>query len=142
MCSSDLDRKSARIIFSEAVLYLAAAPKSNSAYLAVDRAMKAIEEGELQPVPHQLRPDGSGYLYPHDDPRHWLPQKYLEVPRRFYHPGSLGYEERIASRLRRLWRRFSKGRLKKTMEKTCWRRNRSLLLRCMAELSSRRWITS
>lgn len=97
----------ARIILSEAVIYLAAAPKSNSAYLAVDRAMRAIEKGELQPVPHHLRPDGSGYLYPHDDPRHWLPQKYLEVPRRFYHPGSLGYEERIASRLRRLWRRFS-----------------------------------
>ena len=97
----------ARIILSEAVIYLAAAPKSNSAYLAVDRAMRAIEKGELQPVPHHLKPDGSGYLYPHDDPRHWLPQKYLEVPRRFYHPGSLGYEERIASRLRRLWRRFS-----------------------------------
>ena len=97
----------ARILLSEAVLYLAVVLKSNSAYLAIDRALRAVEGGDLQPVPYPLRPDGSGYRYPHDDPRHWLPQKYMEISRRFYHPGSLGYEERIASRLRRLWRRFS-----------------------------------
>jgi putative ATPase len=97
----------ARIILSEAVIYLAAAPKSNSAYLAVDRASAEIERGELQPVPHHLRPDGSGYLYPHDDPRHWLPQQYMERPRRYYYPGELGFEREIAARLRKFWRRFS-----------------------------------
>ncbi|MDR2175595.1 MAG: replication-associated recombination protein A [Synergistaceae bacterium] len=97
----------ARIILSEAVIYLASAPKSNSAYLAVVRAGSEIEKGELQPVPHHLKPDGSGYLYPHDDPRHWLPQQYMEKPRRYYYPGELGYEQQIGSRLRRFWRRFS-----------------------------------
>ena len=82
----------ARIILSEAVIYLAVAPKSNSAYLAVDKAIAEIERGELQPVPYHLRPDGSGYLYPHDYPRHWAPQKYMERPRRYYHPGELGQE--------------------------------------------------
>ncbi|MDR1049307.1 MAG: replication-associated recombination protein A, partial [Synergistaceae bacterium] len=72
----------ARIVLSEAVIYLASAPKSNSAYLAVDKACAEIDGGELQPVPHHLKPDGSGYLYPHDDPRHWLPQQYMERPRR------------------------------------------------------------
>jgi putative ATPase len=97
----------ARIILSEAVIYLASAPKSNSAYLAVDRATSEIEKGELQPVPYHLKPDGGGYLYPHDDPRHWLPQQYMEKLRRYYYPGDLGYEQQIAARLRRFWRRFS-----------------------------------
>ncbi|MDR2528720.1 MAG: replication-associated recombination protein A [Synergistaceae bacterium] len=84
----------ARIILSEAVIYLAVAPKSNSAYLAVDKAIAEIERGELQPVPYHLRPDGSGYLYPHDYPRHWAPQKYMERPRRYYYPGELGQESK------------------------------------------------
>ncbi|NLL36364.1 MAG: replication-associated recombination protein A [Fretibacterium sp.] len=99
----------ARIILAEAVLYLASAPKSNSAYLAIDRATAAIEQGELQSVPSHLKPDGSGYLYPHDDPRHWLPQSYMERPLRFYYPGNLGYEQVMAKRLRNFWRRFSMG---------------------------------
>jgi putative ATPase len=97
----------ARIILSEAVIYLASAPKSNSAYLAVDRASADIEKGELQPVPFHLKPDGSGYRYPHDDPRHWLPQQYMETPRRYYYPGVLGSEQHIAARLKKFWRRFS-----------------------------------
>ncbi|MDR1376112.1 MAG: replication-associated recombination protein A [Synergistaceae bacterium] len=97
----------ARIILSEAVIYLASAPKSNSAYLAVDKAGAEIEKGELQPVPYHLKPDGSGYLYPHDDPRHWLPQQYMTKPRRYYYPGELGYEQHIGARLRKFWRRFS-----------------------------------
>jgi putative ATPase len=97
----------ARIILSEAVIYLASAPKSNSAYLAVDKASAEIEKGELQPVPRHLKPGGSGYLYPHDDPRHWLPQQYMEKPKRYYYPGELGYEQHIGARLRKFWRRFS-----------------------------------
>ncbi len=97
----------AAIVLSEAVIYLASAPKSNSACLAVGRAGAEIEKGELQPVPHHLKPDGSGYLYPHDDPRHWLPQQYMEKPRRYYRPGVLGYEQHIGARLKKFWRRFS-----------------------------------
>jgi putative ATPase len=97
----------ARIILAEAVIYLAAAPKSNSAYLAVDSAAKAIEKGDLQEVPFHLRPDGSGYVYPHDDPRHWVPQQYMDRQRRFYFPGTLGIEGNMSSRLRKFWRRFS-----------------------------------
>ena len=97
----------ARIILSEAVLYLAAAPKSNSAYLAVSAAMNGVESGDLQSVPFHLRPDGSGYIYPHDDPRHWVPQQYMTEQKRFYFPGDLGSERSIGERLRKFWRRFS-----------------------------------
>lgn len=99
----------ARIILSEAVLYLAAAPKSNSAYLAVNGAEKAINKGDLQEVPFHLKPSGSGYLYPHSDPRHWVPQQYMESQRRFWFPGELGEEKAMAERLQKFWRRFREG---------------------------------
>ncbi len=96
----------AQLILSEAVLYMATAPKSNSATVAIGEALKALNSGDLQEVPSHLKPGGSGYLYPHDDPRHWVPQKYLNEPRRFYHPGSIGFETQLAERMKRFWKRF------------------------------------
>ncbi|HRV71756.1 MAG TPA: replication-associated recombination protein A [Thermovirgaceae bacterium] len=89
----------ARIILSEAVIYLAAAPKSNSAYLAVNSALSAIEKGDIQEVPGHLRPGGEGYRYPHDSPGHWVKQEYMERKRRFYYPQDLGEEAKMARRL-------------------------------------------
>lgn len=88
----------ARIILSEAVIYLALAPKSNSVYLAIDSALSSIEKGDLQEVPHHLRPGGEGYRYPHDSPGHWVAQKYMDRQRRFYFPGSIGEEAEMARR--------------------------------------------
>ena len=96
----------ARIILSEAVIYLASALKSNSAYLAVKEAEKAIKAGEIQEVPDHLKQGGQGYQYPHDDPRHWLPQKYVQETVRFYFPGEKGNERQIKERLKSFWRRF------------------------------------
>ena len=97
----------ARIIMSECVIYLASAPKSNSAYMAVNKASKAISGGDLMEVPYHLRNDGEGYVYPHDFPGHWTAQQYLPETRRFYIPGQLGTEIRILERLKKLWKRFS-----------------------------------
>ncbi|MDO5562731.1 MAG: replication-associated recombination protein A [Synergistaceae bacterium] len=97
----------APLILSEAVIYLASAPKSNSAYLAINAATKAIEKGDLMEVPYHLRNDGEGYVYPHDFPAHWTPQAYLPEVRRFYRPGKLGSEIRIAERLKNFWKRFA-----------------------------------
>ena len=69
--------------------------------------MEALNSGDLQEVPENLKPRGEGYLYPHDDPRHWIPQKYLREPRRFYFPGSIGYETGLAERMKGFWKRFS-----------------------------------
>ena len=94
-------------ILSEAAVYLAAAPKSNSTYLAIREAEAALRKGDRLEVPHHLHPQGSGYRYPHDDPRHWVPQAYLPQPRRFFFPGSLGAEPRLTERLKRFWKRFA-----------------------------------
>ena len=97
----------ANLILGEAVIYLAAAPKSNSAYLAIKAAQQNVREGKIMEVPSHLRNDGEGYVYPHDSPGHWVPQAYMPEVRRFYFPGRLGAEGRIEDRLKRLWKRFS-----------------------------------
>ena len=100
----------AGIPLAEAVLYLAAAPKSNSACVAIATAVRSVEGGNLQSVPEHLRPSGTGYRYPHDDPRHWVPQAYMERLERFYFPGTLGEERDMGQRLARYWRRFADPR--------------------------------
>jgi putative ATPase len=97
----------ANLILSEAVIYLACAPKSNSTTMAIGEAEKAIASGDLMQVPYHLRNDGEGYIYPHNYPGHWVAQAYLPEVRRFYKPGNIGAETRIGERLKKLWKRFS-----------------------------------
>ncbi len=98
----------------EATLYLATAPKSNSA-MAYFKAYRRIEEAGPVDVPDHLKDPsrdrralghGKGYRYPHNAPEHFVPQQYL--PREllgtvFYRPSDQGYEREIAERLQR-WR--------------------------------------
>jgi putative ATPase len=98
----------------EATLYLATAPKSNSAG-SYFKAFQLIEDEGITAVPQHLQDanrdaeplgHGKGYLYPHEDPDHFLPQQYL--PRQllgtyFYQPSEQGYETDVKQRLSR-WR--------------------------------------
>ncbi len=98
----------------EATLFLATAPKSNSAG-SYFRARAQIEAEGAGEVPDHLRDasrdaeglgHGKGYVYPHDQPGHWAPQNYL--PREiagmsFYTPSGVGYEQSVEERLAR-WR--------------------------------------
>ena len=106
----------ARIPLAEATLYLAAAPKSNSACLAIDRALKEVREGRDEPVPLHLRNaptklmkdlgHGEGYVYPHDAPGHFVATENLPEGlrgKRFYWPGSLGTESTMRERLKAWW---------------------------------------
>lgn len=77
----------ARIVLSETTIYLAQSAKSNSAYLAIDKALEYIDKNGAEPVPLHLRNAptklmkelnyGAGYKYPHDYPKHWVKQDYL-----------------------------------------------------------------
>jgi putative ATPase len=98
----------------EATLYLATAPKSNSAG-AYFKAFQLVEERGVTDVPQHLQDSnrdaralghGQGYQYPHTDPDHFLPQQYLPAPllgTYFYQPSSQGYEAQVIERLAR-WR--------------------------------------
>jgi putative ATPase len=98
----------------EATLYLATAPKSNTA-TAYFKAFQLIEQEGITGVPSHLQDanrdaaalgHGQGYQYPHERPEHFLPQQYLPHPllgTYFYSPSSQGYEAQVADRLER-WR--------------------------------------
>jgi len=99
---------------TEATLYLATAPKSNSAF-AYHAALHEIEENGAGPIPVHLMDasrdarglgHGEGYDYPHDHEDHWTPQQYLPeglAETKFYQPSDQGYESQVKDRLRR-WR--------------------------------------
>ncbi|MFQ5343571.1 MAG: AAA family ATPase [Anaerolineae bacterium] len=104
----------ARLNLSEATLYLATAPKSNSV-LSIMQALEDVErEGETE-VPTHLKDasrdaeglgHGQGYRYPHSFAGHHVAQQYLPAAlrgRRWYEPGDQGYEQEIAERLAK-WR--------------------------------------
>lgn len=101
----------ARITLAQAVTFVASAPKSNAAYLAIDKASAEVREGPSREVPLPLRDanmdakergHGQGYKYPHDFPGHWTAQEYMPSPVRFYEPTDQGDEKRIAERLKSL----------------------------------------
>lgn len=108
----------ARIILAEAVLYVCGAPKSNSAIMAIDRAMEAVRTTAVKTVPPHLQDAhyggaaelgrGIGYQYAHDYPEHYVSQQYLPdelCGQCFYEPGELGYEKTMKERLSRLKKR-------------------------------------
>ena len=98
----------ARIILAQATTYLATAPKSNAACLAIDKAMTDVEEGRTLAVPKALRGASykgaerlghTGYLYAHDYEGHFVDQEYMPEDRVYYEPTGEGYEDTIAKRL-------------------------------------------
>ena len=102
-----------RIPLAHATVYLATAPKSNSAYAALGAAMEDVEQGRTLAVPVHLRTNtrkklaaASGeseaamkYLYAHDFDGAYVPQAYLPEGRTYYTPGEQGMEKRIKERL-------------------------------------------
>ena len=98
----------AQIILSQAVTYMACAPKSNAAYSAISEAMSVVKETKTPPVPAHLQDahygaaeklgHGVGYKYAHDYPNHYVKQQYLPdglTDRVFYRPSDIGYEAKI-----------------------------------------------
>ncbi len=110
----------ARIILSQVTTYLAAVPKSNSAYLAIEAALEEIRTNGVKPVPLHLRNAptklmkqlnyGRGYQYPHSFEGHYVAQEYLPKELRgkvFYQPTNQGREARLKEYLER--KREKKG---------------------------------
>lgn len=98
-----------RIPLSQAAIYVAAAPKSNASYIAIEKAIEEIQKGPDQEVPDHLKDShysgakrlgaGKGYLYPHSYTNHYIKQRYMNIRKTFYVPSSEGFERIIKSRL-------------------------------------------
>ena len=106
-----------RIPLAEATVYLATSPKSNSAYMGINRAIELVKQTGPQPVPLPLRNAPTqlmaelgyhdGYLYPHDYPGNFVRQDYLpEALRgtRLWEPGGSAAEQKAAQRQDELWK--------------------------------------
>ncbi|MFL5401929.1 MAG: replication-associated recombination protein A [Gemmatimonadales bacterium] len=106
---------------AEMTIYLATAPKSNSAKAALGAAMEAARDTPAAPVPLHIRNAPTplmkelgyhrGYRYAHDSPDAYLPQEYLPDELRgstFYTPGGFGHEKKIAERLE-WWAKLKAG---------------------------------
>jgi putative ATPase len=106
----------ARIILSETAIYLASSPKSNSAYMAINRAMDTVKQTGDLPVPLHLRNAptrlmkelgyGEKYQYAHDYKDHFVKDQYLPeglADRQFYMPSDNPREEEMRRRLSTLW---------------------------------------
>jgi len=117
----------ARIILAEAVTYLACAPKSNAAYLAIESAIADLRASKGGPVPAHLRDAHSGalrdsqvsaaresasYIYPHDNALGVAQQQYLPdalVGTQYYHPTTHGYEARVQTVLEQIRKMLGKA---------------------------------
>ncbi len=106
----------ARIPLAQAVSYIAAAPKSNAAYLAIDEALADVRGKDCGEVPEHLRDahykgaaklgHGLNYLYPHDFPGHFTVQQYLPAElkgTRYYRPSDNGQEKNMRQYLKHCW---------------------------------------
>jgi putative ATPase len=102
----------AKIPLAQAVTYVACAPKSNAAYLAIEKATADIEKQRVQEVPDHLKDasykgaealgHGKGYKYAHDYEGHYVKQKYTRRKVRYYEPTDIGHEAKIKQRLEKL----------------------------------------
>jgi putative ATPase len=104
-----------RIPLAQAAVYVACAPKSNAAYLGIERAMADVKSGRTLEVPDHLKDAhyrgakqlgrGVGYQYAHDHPDHYVEQEYVARAGRravYYEPTELGFERTIKSWLAKL----------------------------------------
>jgi len=101
-----------QLTLSQTVTYLACAPKSNSATVAIGEAIHDIREGRVLPIPVHLRDDhyqgskqlghGEGYEYSHDAQDGVAEQDYLGVNREYYRPVDRGFERELAERLTKI----------------------------------------
>ncbi len=102
----------ARIVLAQAALYVACAPKSNSAIMAIDKATQIVNAEKTGKIPSHLMDahykgaaklgHGIGYQYAHDYPYHYVKQQYLPdelVGHTFYQPSDNGYEKQIAKHM-------------------------------------------
>jgi len=107
---SQIGMPEGRIPLAECTIYLALAPKSNSAYLAINKALSDVDDGFTPAVPAHLRSsglgtDGDDYEYPHDLENSFSNQVYLPVEghaRTYYEPKANGFEVNLLERLKRL----------------------------------------
>jgi len=105
-----------QLVLAQATTFLASAEKSNASYLALNKALKDVQNKPLEPIPLHLRNAptdlmqqfgyANGYKYPHDYPDNFVSENYLPPKLKdavYYQPTANGFESKIKERLKKLW---------------------------------------
>lgn len=91
----------ARIILAQAVAYLCASPKSNSSYVAINEAIKAVKSGVMLEIPEPLKNNANGYIYPHNFGG-YVKQRHLTKTMKFIEFKDIGYEKKMKEWMKNL----------------------------------------
>jgi len=107
----------ARIPLAQAVTYIATAPKSNAAYMGIEKAMDDVVHGRTLEVPTHLKDAsykgakelgrGKDYKYAHAYKDHYVEQEYMPKKQKYYEPTGIGYEQKIREYLSKIKRDIS-----------------------------------
>jgi len=99
----------ARIPLAQAAVYVACSPKSNAAYLGIEKALQDVKSKKIQEVPQHLKDasysgaqrlgHGKDYKYAHNYEDHYVSQEYMPLKVKYYEPTEMGYEKKIKERL-------------------------------------------
>jgi len=111
----------ARIVLAQCATYLASCPKSNAAYMGIEKAFQDVRNNELYPVPLHLRNAptklmkdlsyGKEYKYAHEFQNHFVEENYFPVEmkgKQYYFPTENGQEKNLKDRLKFLWKKLKK----------------------------------
>ena len=93
----------ARIPLGEIVVELALSPKSNTAHIALDKAIVDVETGRCGPIPETIRIHSTTYKYPHDFPNNYVVQQYLPdnlLKKHYYIPKNTSPNERTLAAIK------------------------------------------
>jgi putative ATPase len=111
----------ARIILAQCATYLASQPKSNAAYMAIEKAISDAKKGENEPVPLHLRNAptnlmksldyGKNYKYAHEFENNFIEENYFPENLKgtqYYFPTENGQESKLKHQLKSLWKKLKK----------------------------------
>ena len=105
IATSKIGYPESRIILAQCIIYLTSCPKSNSSYMAINKALSEVENGKILEIPKHLKNKHIGYKYPHDYGG-WVEQEYLKEDLRLYQSNGIGYEKTLNE-----WLKKIKGKL-------------------------------
>jgi putative ATPase len=99
--TSKIGYPESRILLGQCVIYLASSPKSNSSYMAINKALSEVKNGKILEIPKHIDNQHVGYKYPHAYGG-WVEQEYLKEPLSLYDSLNIGFEKTLDEWLKKI----------------------------------------
>ena len=99
--TSKLGYPESRILLGQCAIYLASSPKSNSSYLAINKALSEVKNGRILDIPEHINNQHVGYKYPHDYGG-WVEQEYIKEDLKIYSTLNIGYEKTLSEWVKKI----------------------------------------